>query len=229
MTLSNRPARILPLSAPNADGLLRLATRYHEHLLVHDVHPDDLMFTASVGRTHHRHRVAFAYERVEDLCRLLADFLAGSTSDEAGSPGDICQGEVRVVLDPADKRGSQDVTVAERRARDAEANLLLAPSNDLATMRRVARLYADGAEIDWDRGVAPGARRIPLPTYPFERTRCWVDAPVPAGEGLMTEAEMFQTVGQDVLICRLSPRRHWELDQHRIQDVAVLPGTASSN
>jgi predicted polyketide synthase len=219
-------ARILPLSAPNADGLLRLATRYHEHLLVHDVHPDDLMFTASVGRTHHRHRVAFAYERVEDLCRLLADFLAGSTSDEAGSPGDICQGEVRVVLDPADKRGSQDVTVAERRARDAEANLLLAPSNDLATMRRVARLYADGAEIDWDRGVAPGARRIPLPTYPFERTRCWVDAPVPAGEGLMTEAEMFQTVGQDVLICRLSPRRHWELDQHRIQDVAVLPGTA---
>jgi len=42
----------------------------------------------------------------------------------------------------------------------------------------VGRLWAAGAAPDWDawhRGA--GRRRIPLPTYPFERSRHWIDAP----------------------------------------------------
>ncbi|MEJ0094335.1 MAG: amino acid adenylation domain-containing protein [Methylocella sp.] len=41
-----------------------------------------------------------------------------------------------------------------------------------------AQLWCAGVSIDW-RGVHAGARRrrTPLPTYPFERTRHWIDAP----------------------------------------------------
>lgn len=216
-------ARILPLSAPDAAGLQRLVRRYLEHLLAHEVPPDDVMFTASVGRVHHRHRVAFVHERVDDLTGLLEAYLAGGTTTDTE---DVCQGEARVVLEAADKRHPEDLTVLERRTLDAEANHLLTPDAGRETMRRVARLYVGGAEIDWHRGAAPGARRIPLPTYPFERTRCWVDAPVGPGRGLAGDAELVRTLGQDVLVCRLAPSRHWELDQHRIQDVSVLPGTA---
>jgi amino acid adenylation domain-containing protein len=40
-------------------------------------------------------------------------------------------------------------------------------------------LWAAGAEISWKGFRAGNARRIGLPTYPFERTRHWIDAPVP--------------------------------------------------
>lgn len=39
-----------------------------------------------------------------------------------------------------------------------------------------AALWCDGVDIAWGRvDDDPGRRRVPLPTYPFERRRCWVD------------------------------------------------------
>ncbi|MFI0908756.1 type I polyketide synthase [Streptomyces sioyaensis] len=44
----------------------------------------------------------------------------------------------------------------------------------------VARLWALGSEVDLRRGRADEfRRRIPLPTYPFQRSRHWVDRPAP--------------------------------------------------
>lgn len=38
-------------------------------------------------------------------------------------------------------------------------------------------LYVGGVAVDWDRVHAhAGRRRVPLPTYPFERRRFWIDA-----------------------------------------------------
>jgi acyl transferase domain-containing protein len=43
-------------------------------------------------------------------------------------------------------------------------------------LRAVAKLWSCGVEIDW-RGLhrPERRRRVPLPTYPFERHRCWID------------------------------------------------------
>lgn len=42
----------------------------------------------------------------------------------------------------------------------------------------VGRLWLAGADIDWSRLHAhKPPRRVPLPTYPFERRRCWIDPP----------------------------------------------------
>ncbi|HVB39127.1 MAG TPA: type I polyketide synthase, partial [Vicinamibacterales bacterium] len=39
-------------------------------------------------------------------------------------------------------------------------------------------LWVNGVAIDWDRFHEDERRgRVPLPTYPFERTRCWIDPP----------------------------------------------------
>jgi len=41
----------------------------------------------------------------------------------------------------------------------------------------LGRLWLAGVEVDW-AAVAPGrGRRVPLPTYPFERRRYWISAP----------------------------------------------------
>jgi acyl transferase domain-containing protein/short-subunit dehydrogenase len=42
----------------------------------------------------------------------------------------------------------------------------------------LARLYVQGADVDWGKFDAPyGRRRVDLPTYPFERQRYWPENP----------------------------------------------------
>ncbi len=52
--------------------------------------------------------------------------------------------------------------------------------SDTAFLRQtLGRLWLDGVHIDWFGGVAQGTRRrVVLPTYPFERKRHWIDAPL---------------------------------------------------
>jgi acyl transferase domain-containing protein len=50
-------------------------------------------------------------------------------------------------------------------------------ADEAQLMRALGQLWLSGVEIDWER-VHAGERRqrIPLPTYPFERQRFWVEA-----------------------------------------------------
>lgn len=43
----------------------------------------------------------------------------------------------------------------------------------------LGRLWALGASLDWSAVDGARRRRVPLPTYPFERQRHWIDAGVP--------------------------------------------------
>ena len=47
-------------------------------------------------------------------------------------------------------------------------------------LEAVGRLWAHGAEPDWQAWHSGPRRRIPLPTYSFDRKRHWVDAPTRA-------------------------------------------------
>jgi acyl transferase domain-containing protein/acyl carrier protein len=50
-------------------------------------------------------------------------------------------------------------------------------------LRAVGAAWMNGASVDWRRLRARRGRRIPLPTYPFARTRHWIgDATIPAGD-----------------------------------------------
>ncbi|GHG63572.1 type I polyketide synthase [Streptomyces griseocarneus] len=42
----------------------------------------------------------------------------------------------------------------------------------------VGRAWAAGAEVDWTHWYGPVGRRVPLPTYPYERRRHWVEPPL---------------------------------------------------
>jgi amino acid adenylation domain-containing protein len=51
----------------------------------------------------------------------------------------------------------------------------------------LARLWTHGAEPNWSALYAQPVRRVPLPTYPFDRKRFWIDAP-PKERGSRTTA-----------------------------------------
>jgi phthiocerol/phenolphthiocerol synthesis type-I polyketide synthase E len=53
----------------------------------------------------------------------------------------------------------------------------------------VGRAWSEGVAIDWAAyGAGRGGRRIPLPTYPFERQRYWVEPPAGGALGLSASA-----------------------------------------
>ncbi len=201
---------VLPLSAKRPDALRILAQRYLDRLADADLAPADVACTAALGRLHHPHRTAIVFETTEELRGHLRVFLDGGTSpDVAGQDVDA-------------RRSQPAPAELEALARAADP---LADQHDRVSLRELAALYCAGAELQWARmHRGRDGRRVPLPTYPFEPTRCWVEG---SGRprGLASDLQLVSSHGVDVGIARLSPRRHWELDEHRISGKAVLPGT----
>ncbi|MEV1121016.1 type I polyketide synthase [Actinosynnema sp. NPDC049800] len=117
---------------------------------------------------------------------------------------------------------------AARRGHDGPRGVLAA----------LAAAVARGAAPDWAAFFADsGARRVPLPTYAFQRRRFWSQAEVgqdsdarvhgqlSAGHPLLSAVVPLADDGV-VLTGRLDPRGHQWLADHAINGRVLLPGTA---
>ncbi|GII95948.1 type I polyketide synthase [Sinosporangium siamense] len=107
-----------------------------------------------------------------------------------------------------------------------------------ALLGGLARLHTAGVDVDWPAFFdGSGARRIELPTYPFQRRRYW---PVPAhhtgdvrGAGLTPTAHPLlgaavspAGTNEVLLTGRLSVKAQPWLGDHTLGGAAVFPGTA---
>ncbi|WP_330172172.1 SDR family NAD(P)-dependent oxidoreductase [Streptomyces sp. NBC_01498] len=118
---------------------------------------------------------------------------------------------------------------ALRRDRDDSAALATA----------LATLHVRGVPLDRERAYpTPGARRVTLPTYPFQRRRFWLDdAPAlpadarglgqdPAAHPLLGAALTLADSDTTLLTGRLALDTHPWLADHTVAGVTLLPGSA---
>ncbi|MGW3451831.1 SDR family NAD(P)-dependent oxidoreductase, partial [Streptomyces sp. NPDC001076] len=100
----------------------------------------------------------------------------------------------------------------------------------------LAHLHTHGTPIDWNT-LFPGAARVDLPTYPFQRVSYWAVSGVDAGDlaaagldalghPLLGAAVELADGGDLVLTGRLSLATHPWLADHAIAGTVTLPGTA---
>lgn len=77
-------------------------------------------------------------------------------------------------------------TLARQQAKDIQQQIVIASLGDnaeneaewTALLKAVGQLWLAGVSIDWSNFYQRETRqRIPLPTYPFERQRFWIDPP----------------------------------------------------
>ncbi|RST05633.1 SDR family NAD(P)-dependent oxidoreductase [Streptomyces sp. WAC07149] len=103
----------------------------------------------------------------------------------------------------------------------------------------LAAAHVNGVRVDWD---AAHAGRLPhpapeLPTYAFQRSRYWPQAPTPAGDAtalglgsaghpLLGAAVPLPDTDGFLFTTRLSPASHPWLADHALLGHALLPGTA---
>ena len=103
-------------------------------------------------------------------------------------------------------------------------------------------LYTLGYPLDWSRIYPDGGRCVQLPSYPWDRERCWMDPPAPGDVAAQSASQYVSRDGdgpaKHPLLGRhfksaqtethfwesdLDRSAHSYLDDHRVEGVAVLP------
>ncbi|WP_394846826.1 type I polyketide synthase [Pendulispora brunnea] len=101
----------------------------------------------------------------------------------------------------------------------------------------IAEVHARGHDVDWRAFFAPAQPApVALPTYPFERTHYWLNAPapthapslglVPASHPLLGAVIHLAERDEWIFTGRLSLTSHPWLAGHAVHGAVVLPGTA---
>ena len=150
---------VFVLSARTPAALRRYAARVVEFLeSAPDVSLASIAYTAQTGRTAMDARLAIVTSSVADLRDKLNAWIGNASLDGVfhGNLREVPYGAGQWTDGPAGKVFLE----ALLHSRDLE---------------RIAGLWALGAEVDWSvlhRHGRPA--KISLPTYPFERERCWV-------------------------------------------------------
>ncbi|HWN59234.1 MAG TPA: acyltransferase domain-containing protein, partial [Streptosporangiaceae bacterium] len=165
--------------------------------------------------------------RFADGVRALRD--AGASAFlELGPDGGLAAA-AQQCLDGDQHGAGDDVVVvpALRRDRPEEAALATA----------LARLHVAGVPVQWAGWFAgTGARRVDLPTYPFQRERFWPRPAVhggdvvsagltPAGHPLLGAAVPLAGSDGVVFTSRLSLQAHPWLADHTVGGMVLFPGT----
>lgn len=100
-------------------------------------------------------------------------------------------------------------------------------------LEALGALYLAGAELNWRAG-GPG-RTVDLPSYPFQRERCWFQARPPAlvpavrgrGTGHPLLGTRLRGAGSETVFeSRLSADEPGFMREHRVQGHVVVPATA---
>lgn len=189
------PLHVFTISAKSESAFWDLVRRYQGALgNLKGVALQDLCFTANTGRGHYNYRLAA-------LIRDEADFQA---KIGAIVPGQVASLPVTGVYygwyktTPKHKANREVWEVTETELQELDRQAAAAMETDSSDgcaaaeqLHQVCALYVKGATVDWSRLYGRG-RVIPLPVYPFERKRCWIELPPePAGD----LAEMFFDTG----------------------------------
>lgn len=129
----------------------------------------DLSYTMLTGRESMQHRLCFAADSMETLCRALQDYCDGK-ENAAWQESDVSEmsDQVRSIL------------------HDEAFSLCIQNALDTRNWAKLEEYWLMGAGISWDAMFAGiSVHRIRMPQYPFAKMRCW----------LVSEAECTQLAG----------------------------------
>ncbi|UXI65926.1 SDR family NAD(P)-dependent oxidoreductase [Tahibacter amnicola] len=159
------PAYLLALSARTGAQLRELAEKY---LGFFESEPGaecgNVAYTLMTGRKHFSHRLACVARTFSEAATALREWLATGTGTG---------------LYAAEVDAGQDQGIArEEGVRCLSDCVHRAAADYRAGLNKLARFYATGCDLEYASLFSADAfARVSLPTYPFEKRRCWGELP----------------------------------------------------
>lgn len=194
---------VLLFSAKYEKGIVTLAHDYI-NLLIQKPEMDlwNLCATAAIGRKHYDHRLAVVFRNQTELRWKLHKILAKRNLKELEEEG--------VFYGTPGKTKANGLTGLERKV--------------YQLAEQVAQAYILEETQDWMSFFQKKQyRKISLPTYPFQKKRCWVEAIKEKRHPFLDEC-IADTMNGIIYRTMFSSKRHWVLREHRINGKETVPG-----
>jgi acyl transferase domain-containing protein len=174
------PEKIFCLSTLSEKSLLDLVSNYIDYFTNHGLPVcEDICFTANSGRGHYTHRLCFIIRDKDELAAALTFVLKnGLRTDEEKK---IYFGYHKIAPLSKDVLAKDEISEDERSRLTEKMKVLVTKNKQqysLDELKKIAGFYVSGASVDWKNFYNnKDFHRIPLPVYPFEKIRCWIDIP----------------------------------------------------
>jgi len=162
-------SHIIVLSARSRERLAEYAKKLHDYLEkvsgygnknqpdIPDITLEDMAYTLQIGREAMPERLALVASNIAEVKQMLSLFCQGiSMSDRLFAGRADSKETVGVQLESTDIAITDGIITEEYAV-------------------KIAKAWVEGISIDWKQLYKKGQlKRISMPTYPFEKQRCWL-------------------------------------------------------
>lgn len=193
---NNETLHVFTISAKSSSALENLITAYRDYFnKVEDLGIRNICYTANTGRGHYSHRLAIIVNSYSELKEKLNQLEVSKIIGNLGAG--VYYGEHRLIGNKVAKgenelteKTKQELTnLSLERIRD----FLDGGKSDRNVLDEICQLYVRGADIDWESIYQnEKVRKVRLPVYPFDRTRCWLD--IPNAEAQYEETGLYYSI-----------------------------------
>ncbi len=192
---------ILAISAKSKRSLEQLVCKYNLYADNNmDSDAEDICYTACTGRGHYRYRLAFVVKNVNEIKQKTGLVKSSGLQSFFHNSGEcIFYKEHKVVAGKKDGQNVIEITESEKTELDRicqnEIEKYRSSDHKEEILKELCRLYVNGADIEWESLYRDNKlKKVNLPTYQFERSRCWVDIPACQYENAFEEDKLFYTM-----------------------------------
>ncbi|MBO3791850.1 SDR family NAD(P)-dependent oxidoreductase [Bacillus amyloliquefaciens] len=221
---------IFTVSARTKTSLAHLLTDHIDYLKREtDVNLGDICYTANTGRLPNKYRLAMVISSVAELLEKL-EFLSCSewkTYREKNIYFQSITNQTKFIgkTHTDSVQNTQTIKNVIQRVRQDVSNI---PISDLHIL---CEMYCDGANINFeDLYSEMNFQKVSLPTYKFSGKRLWAElvADGPSADekkqSLLSNLAV-QSLNLEVYISHLNVTDYWFLNEHKVNDSYVIPGT----
>jgi thioester reductase-like protein len=153
---------IITLSAKSLSSIKELINRYSNFVdRESDFNLSDVCYVANTGRRHYKYRICIIVKNKEDFKNKIRHL--EELDFEENSFSEIFE------KDKAELKRLTDNNIEK---------FLKSGKRDENALMKICELYKKGVDITWDKLYeGENRRKVSIPTYPFERNRCWFEVP----------------------------------------------------
>lgn len=230
----------LTLSAKNIESLQELIQSYHNFLEDKEEKDfENICYSSNVGREQFNFRLVILADNLEELKNLIKQLIQKQSFENINHPKILFA--YHKVVPKAEFKKEHELTAKEQKDISAKADEIIKRSSGtkitLDELNKILDLYICGAKINWKEFYKDiKMKKIPLPTYPFKRKRCWWDIEESdlgeSSNGIKLDLAMIDNYvvktskNEHIFTSDINLENYWEIREHVVLNKTILVGTS---